>query len=131
MPAWVWLSVGVLLVGIVVGLAWRHAADGPGDARAELAATVRTAQQRTADLAAERDSLAGTVEQQREAALAGDAAGVDLLDRVHGMSDAAAAQPVRGPGITVMLADADTDPTPHPMRTPAVRSFSIATCRTW
>lgn len=105
-PAWVWLSVGVLLVGIVVGLAWRHAARGPGDARAELAETVQAAQQRTADLAGDRDSLAGTVEAQRESALAGDAAGADLLDRVHGMSDAAAAQPVRGPGITVTLSDA-------------------------
>ncbi|HEY5858017.1 MAG TPA: DUF881 domain-containing protein [Aldersonia sp.] len=107
-PAWVWLTLGVLLVGIVVGVAWRHTVQGPGDARAELADTVRAAQQRTAELAAEREGLAGTVEAQREAALTGNAAGANLLDRVHDMSDAAAAQPVRGPGITVTLADADT-----------------------
>lgn len=108
-----WLVLGGLLAGLVLGVAYAQNIEresGTDQARNEILATVRTAEDRNDVLAATRDDVATQVEQRRIEVLADDEQGAAVLDRLARAEEAAAAAPVRGPGITVTLADPTSRP---------------------
>jgi uncharacterized protein YlxW (UPF0749 family) len=70
-----------------------------------LADGVRSAEASTADATAKRDDLAATVESDRRSRLEGDAQGRKLLADLDAVEFAAAATPVRGPGLTVAVTE--------------------------
>jgi uncharacterized protein YlxW (UPF0749 family) len=73
-----------------------------------LADGVRSAETTTADATARRNGLAGTVEAERRSRLEGDVQGRELLGNLDAAEFAAAATPVRGPGLTVTVTEPDT-----------------------
>ena len=73
-----------------------------------LADGVRSAEATTADATARRNDLAGTVEAERRGRLEGDVQGRELLGNLDTAEFAAAATPVRGPGLTVTVTEPDT-----------------------
>ena len=110
-PAWMWLTWGLLVVGVVLGIALNQTRDR-SDATAVrngLVARVHEAEQRNADLSAKRDALAATANATRDRALAGNAQGSGLVQQIDRMDAAAAAQAVHGPGIVVELSDRSSD----------------------
>jgi uncharacterized protein YlxW (UPF0749 family) len=70
-----------------------------------LADGVRSAEAGTADATDRRNDLAATVESDRRSRLEGDAEGRKLLADLDAVEFAAAATPVRGPGLTVSLTE--------------------------
>jgi uncharacterized protein YlxW (UPF0749 family) len=72
-----------------------------------LADGVRSAEATTAHATARRDDLAGTVEAERRSRLEGDVQGRELLGNLDAAEFAAAATPVRGPGMTVTVTEPD------------------------
>lgn len=113
MSAGAWVVLGALLVGMVFGIAYAQRASSASDAdatRSEMLTKVRDAEERSRGLAADRDDLTARVETLRAEVLAGDAEGSRLLDQLRAIESAAAAEPVRGPGIVVTL----TDPAARP-----------------
>jgi uncharacterized protein YlxW (UPF0749 family) len=70
-----------------------------------LADGVRSAEATTADATARRNDLAGTVEAERRSRLEGDVQGRELLGSLDAAEFAAAATPVRGPGLTVTVTE--------------------------
>jgi uncharacterized protein YlxW (UPF0749 family) len=73
-----------------------------------LADGVRSAEVTTADATTRRDDLAATVEGERRSRLEGDVQGRELLGNLDAAEFAAAATPVRGPGLTVTVTEPDT-----------------------
>jgi len=109
----VWLVVGVVLAGLVLGTAYaqNNAGEaGTDQARAEILASLRASDERNAALVARRDELTRTIQDRRDALFADDTEGGTVLDQLRAAEDAAAALPVRGPGLTVTL----TDPAARP-----------------
>lgn len=73
-----------------------------------LADGVRSAEATTADATARRDALSATVEGERRSRLEGDVQGRELLSNLDAAEFAAAATPVRGPGLTVTVTEPGT-----------------------
>jgi uncharacterized protein YlxW (UPF0749 family) len=73
-----------------------------------LADGVRSAEATTAGATARRNDLAGTVEAERRSRLEGDVQGRELLGNLDAAEFAAAATPVRGPGLTVEVTEPGT-----------------------
>ena len=69
---------------------------------------VRAAEANTADATVRRNELAGTVEAERRSRLEGDVQGRELLGNLDAAEFAAAATPVRGPGLTVTVTEPGT-----------------------
>lgn len=111
--AGVWCAGGALVLGLIFGVAHAQSADrspGTDQVRRDILTQVAAAEARGGDLTATRDDLAVRAERARAEALAGDDAGADLLRRIEDLEQAAALDPVRGPGVTVTL----TDPAARP-----------------
>ncbi|MFD6897157.1 DUF881 domain-containing protein [Rhodococcus sp. NPDC060086] len=109
----VWLVIGSVLAGLVLGVAYAENADrepGADQARAEILDSMRTSDERIATLVTRRDELAGTVELRSAELVAHDARGAAALDELRAAQLAAAAVPVDGPGITVTLSDPSARP---------------------
>lgn len=120
-----WIAAGAVLVGLVFGTAYAQASSSASDVdrtRTEMLAKVRAAEDQGGTLAATRDQLALRVEDLRARVLAGDAEGIEVLDRLHTVEVAAATEPVHGPGIVVTL----TDPAARPDLTDSSRRVSGA-----
>ncbi|MGN5240351.1 MULTISPECIES: DUF881 domain-containing protein [unclassified Rhodococcus (in: high G+C Gram-positive bacteria)] len=104
----VWLVIGCILAGLVLGAAYAENTDrepGADQARAEILDSLRTSEERIATLVARRDELTDTVEQRSAELVAHDAEGATTLDALRAAQIAAAGAPVIGPGITVTLSD--------------------------
>ncbi|GAA4483732.1 DUF881 domain-containing protein [Rhodococcus olei] len=111
--AGVWCAGGALVLGLIFGTAYAEAVDrtpGTEQVRRDILAQVAGAEARGADLASVRDDLAARADGARARALAGDAQGAAVLDRITSLQQSAALDPVHGPGIAVTL----TDPAARP-----------------
>lgn len=118
-----WLVAGGLVAGLILGVAARHAtelAPGADQATRALVAEVVQARERTEDLGRRAGELHGRVDTARERALAGDAAGRQLLAEVGRLEMAVAAVPVTGPGLRITVADP-----PAPAGSPAIREETV------
>lgn len=85
----------------------RSVAPATQETRQVLADGVRGSETTTREVTARRDALAGEVEFQRRSRLAGDERGRRLLAELDAAEFAAAATPVRGPGLTVTVTEPD------------------------
>ncbi|MCW3472556.1 DUF881 domain-containing protein [Rhodococcus pyridinivorans] len=115
-----WLGAGVLLAGLVIGIAYAHNADvqaGTDSTRAEILDSLRAGDERITALTAQRDELGAAVDERRTALFSDGGDGATILDRLRDAEAAAAATPVRGPGITVTL----TEPAARPNLSDAAR----------
>ena len=104
----IWLVIGSILAGLVLGVAYAENTDrepGADQARAEILDSLRTSDERNAALVTRRDELTDIVEQRSAELVAHDAQGAATLDELRVAQTAAAAVPVGGPGITVTLSD--------------------------
>lgn len=107
------LAMTLVLVGLVLAAALvqrRH--DAPAVAAAKQSLVTRV-QARTEALAAQQralDELQSRIAAQEEAALRRTAAGAALAAGLDRLELAAGQQPLVGPGLTVVLDDAQTDP---------------------
>ena len=102
-----WLIVGGVLVGLVLGIAIAQSAKwsgGPAD-RDAILAKVRETEQRNDSLSGQRNSLATQTDSARGLALAGNAEGAVVLEQIDRMQAAAATDAVHGPGLVVTLSD--------------------------
>jgi len=105
------VALGVLvltLVGLVTGAAAAALRAAPADGEQVRARLVSEVQQRTADserLRAEAAALRTEVGGQRDAALARDAQGRQQASALRALELAAAAVPVAGPGVVVVVDD--------------------------
>jgi uncharacterized protein YlxW (UPF0749 family) len=108
-----WLTVGALLTGLTIGIAYSETADrGPGSDRvqADILTGVRAASERVDTLTATRDDLTAEIDRRREELFADSTAGTGMLDVLRRTEDAAAATEVHGPGVTVTLSDPAAKP---------------------
>ena len=85
--------------------------------RAEILDSLRAGDERITALTAQRDELGAAVDERRTALFSDGGDGATILDRLRDAEAAAAATPVRGPGITVTL----TEPTARPNLSDAAR----------
>jgi uncharacterized protein YlxW (UPF0749 family) len=104
----VWQMLAALAIAIVFAAAAAQAKSMAPTAREDqqvLAGTVRAAEATADEVAARRDALAAEVDGKRRTRLEGDTRGRELLDELDVADFAAAATPVRGPGLTVTVTD--------------------------
>lgn len=124
-----WLTVGLVITGLVLGVAFAHNRDndpGTDDTRAEILATLTDADARIDSAVAERDRLTAAVAEQRAALVADDAQGAATLTALAAADDAAATTAVHGPGVTVTLTDPAARPNlSDPSQRPGHRSATI------
>ncbi|MBI3226026.1 MAG: DUF881 domain-containing protein [Mycolicibacterium cosmeticum] len=105
---WAWQLLAGLSVATVFAMAVAQAQSvAPANRQTQqvLSGSVRAAESRTDALAAGRDALTSRVEGERRSRLAGDERGRALLADLDRDSFAAAATPVIGPGVTVVITD--------------------------
>ncbi|WP_016935796.1 DUF881 domain-containing protein, partial [Rhodococcus sp. R1101] len=115
-----WLGAGVLLAGLVLGVAYAQNADveaGTDSTHAEILDSLRAGDDRIAALTARRDELGAAIDERRTALFADGGDGASILDELRDAETAAAATPVRGPGMTVTL----TEPAARPNLSDAAR----------
>ncbi|UYP17296.1 DUF881 domain-containing protein [Rhodococcus sp. Z13] len=108
----VWLAAGTLLTGLVLGVAWAQndsTEAGADRTRTEILDSLHAGEDRVADLTARRDELDAAIEERR-AALVPENGGGTVLDELREAETAAAAVPVRGPGLIVTLAEPAAPP---------------------
>ena len=105
-----WLTVGAVVLGLIFGVALTNNADVPGGAAEsrEIVTRIHEAQDAGVELSDKRDSLAAQTDSAREAALAGNADGAELLTKIDTLEAAAGVQAVHGPGVAVTLRDGTT-----------------------
>ncbi len=114
------LGAGVLLAGLVIGVAYAQNADvqaGTDSTRAEILDSLRAGDERIAALTARRDELGAAIDERRTALFSDGGDGASVLDELRDAETAAAATPVRGPGVTVTL----TEPAARPNLSDATR----------
>lgn len=115
-----WLGAGGLLAGLVIGVAYAQNADvqaGTDSTRAEILDSLRAGDERIDALTARRDELGAATDERRTALFSDGGDGASILDELRDAETAAAATPVRGPGITVTL----TEPAARPNLSDAAR----------
>ncbi|MBS9371910.1 DUF881 domain-containing protein [Rhodococcus sp. B50] len=115
-----WLGAGVLLAGLVIGVAYAQNVDveaGTDNTRAEILASLRAGDQRIAALTAGRDELDAAIDERRTVLFADGGDGASILDELRDAETAAAATSVRGPGMSVTL----TEPAARPNLSDAAR----------
>ncbi len=103
-----WLVCGTLVTGLILGIAARHAAElvpAADQVARGLVAEVVQARERTEDLSRQADDLTAQLDTAGAQALAGDAAGRQVLATVARLEVAVAAVPVIGPGLRITVAD--------------------------
>lgn len=106
--SWGWQVLAGLLVATVFASAAAQAqsvAPATQETRQVLASGVQAAESATRDSTARRDGLAEQVESDRRSRLAGDEVGRQLLANLDAAEFSAAATAVRGPGLTVEVAE--------------------------
>ncbi|MGV0793754.1 DUF881 domain-containing protein [Mycolicibacterium sp. XJ1819] len=106
--SWAWQLCGALLIAAVFAGAVaqaRSTAPGISETQRALVASVRSAEDATAESNSRRDALSLEVDALRRQRLEGDARGQQLLEQLDEAGFAAAAAPVRGPGLTVTVTD--------------------------
>jgi len=105
---WTWQVLAAVVVAAVFALAWAQAqATAPGvrESQQVLAGSVRGAETSTEEISSRRDRLAAEVDAERRSRLEGDATGRRLLADLDQTNSAAAATPVTGPGLSVVITD--------------------------
>ncbi len=105
---WTWQVLAAVVVAAVFALAWAQAqstAPGVRESQQVLAGSVRSAETSTEEINGRRDRLAAEVNAERRSRLEGDATGRQLLADLDQTSSAAAATPVIGPGLSVIITD--------------------------
>lgn len=110
---WLWQGLAALLIAAVFAVAVaqaRSTAPSVNAAQQGLAAGVRGAQQRTAQLVERRDELAAQSDAVRRRGLAADATGRGLLAELDAISLSAATTPVTGPGLAVTVTEPEAGP---------------------
>lgn len=103
-----WLVAGTLAMGLLLGVAARHAAamaPAADQTARSLVAEVAQARERTEDLGHRATAVTGEVDLARARALAGDDAGQQLLSDLARLQLAVGAVPVRGPGLRITVTD--------------------------
>ena len=103
-----WQLLAALAVAVVFATAAAQAqsvAPATRETQQVLADGVRSAEAATAEAADRRDDLAAQVEAERRSRLEGDERGRQLLRSLDAAEFAAAATPVRGPGLTLTLTE--------------------------
>jgi uncharacterized protein YlxW (UPF0749 family) len=110
---WMWQALAATLVAAVFAAAVaqaRSVAPGVRSAQQLLATNVRSTQSAATKLAQQRSALSAKVDQEQRVALADDAEGQRLLNRLDALSRAAATKAVIGPGLTVTVTDPGSSP---------------------
>lgn len=110
---WIWQALAATLVATVFAAAVAQArlvAPGVRAAQQLLATSVRSTQATATTLAQQRGALLAEVDDVQRRALADDAEGQRLLNRLDALSLAAASTPVIGPGLTVTVTDPGAGP---------------------
>ncbi|MGE0215758.1 DUF881 domain-containing protein [Mycolicibacterium sp.] len=105
---WTWQVLAAVMIAAVFVFAWAQAqstAPGVRESQKVLAASVRSAETATTEIAARRDALAADVDAESRRRLEGDATGRQLLADLDQANAGAAATPVIGPGLTVTVTD--------------------------
>lgn len=108
-----WQAVAALLIAAVFAVAVaqaRSTAPGVSAAQQGLAAGVRSAQQRTAQLADRRDELAEQADTIARNELAADVTGRRLLAGLDDVSLSAATTAVHGPGLAIIVTEPASGP---------------------
>jgi len=110
---WFWQALAALLIATVFAAAVaqaRSVAPGVHTAQELLARSVRSTEASAAKLGQQRSALSTRVDDVQRHALADDAEGQRLLNRLDALSLAAASTPVTGPGLTVTVTDPGVSP---------------------
>jgi uncharacterized protein YlxW (UPF0749 family) len=110
---WFWQALAATLVATVFAAAVAQArtvAPGVRHEQQLLAANVRSTEAAATKLAQRRSVLWAKVDEVQRLALADDAEGQRLLNRLDALSLAAASTPVIGPGLTVTVTDPGASP---------------------
>jgi uncharacterized protein YlxW (UPF0749 family) len=110
---WGWQALAATLVATVFAAAVAQARSvepGIRSAQQLLAASVRSTEASATKLALRRSALSSQFDDVQRRALADDASGQRLLDRLDALSLAAASTPVTGPGLTVTVTDPGVGP---------------------
>jgi len=110
---WVWQALAALLIATVFALAVAQARSVAPGVRSEqqlLVRSVRSAETAAGDLAQRRGALSTRVDDVQRRALANDAEGQRLLNRLDALSLAAASTPIIGPGLKVTVTDPGVGP---------------------
>lgn len=110
---WMWQALAATLVAAVFAGAVaqaRSVAPGVRSAQQLLATNVRLTQATATRLAQQRNGLTAKVDQVRRLALADDAEGQRLLNRLDSLGLAAASTAVIGPGLTVTVTEPGASP---------------------
>ncbi|RFD26614.1 hypothetical protein MUBE_03705 [Mycobacterium uberis] len=111
--SWVWQGLAAALVTMVFAAAVTQArlvAPGVRAAQQLLVTSVRSTQAAAAKLAQQRSVLSAQVDDVQRLALAHNAEGQQLLNRLDVLSLAAASTPVIGSGLTVTITDPGAGP---------------------
>jgi len=99
---------GLVLAGLVVGIAYRNNAKQEPEAavaRNQLIAKIESEQSYVGSLQKQSESLADSVSAARDKLLAESAAGSTLLDSLNTLEYAAAQSTVTGPGVVITVSD--------------------------
>jgi uncharacterized protein YlxW (UPF0749 family) len=110
---WLWEALAALLIAAVFAAAVaqaRSVAPGVRDAQQLLLQSVRSEETTSARLGRERSALSARVDDVQRRALADNAQGQRLLNRLDALSLAAASTAVIGPGLTVTVTDPGAGP---------------------
>lgn len=110
---WIWQALAAALVTTVFAAAVaqaRSVAPGVRAAQQLLATSVRSTQAAAAKLAQQRSVLSAQVDDVQRLALAHNAEGQRLLNRLDALSLAAASTQIIGPGLTVNVTDPGVGP---------------------
>ncbi|OBK29711.1 hypothetical protein A5634_17755 [Mycobacterium asiaticum] len=110
---WMWQALAATLVAAVFAAAVAQArtvAPGVRSAQQLLATNVRLTEASATKLAQQRSALSAKVDQVQRLALADDAEGQRLLNRLDALSLPAASTAVTGPGLTVTVTDPGASP---------------------
>jgi uncharacterized protein YlxW (UPF0749 family) len=101
------LLAGVAIAAVFATAAAQAQSAAPATRETQhvLADGVRSAEAATADTTARRNDLASALETERRSRLEGDERGRQLLGSLDAAEFAAAATPVRGPGLTVIVTE--------------------------
>lgn len=105
---WLWQALAALVLVVVFAAAVAQArslAPGVRVAQKMFAATVRSAEASTGELASRRNALSAQVDIVQRRTLTNDAEGQRLLAHLDRLSLAAASTPISGPGLRVRVTD--------------------------
>ncbi|PRZ40815.1 uncharacterized protein YlxW (UPF0749 family) [Antricoccus suffuscus] len=122
--------VGLVLAGLLVGIAYQNAArQAPSErlARNELTAKVVDQQAYVGKLQSQSETLAASVNAARDKLLTESAAGSQLLESLNALETASAQSKVTGPGVVITVSDPKpaegNDPVGGKTQAPAINTL--------